>query len=556
MKKNLLLMFMMIVTLSSVSAKEIIGVIEAGTQPSEITGFKVVDNNDILTKAEIVYGGKYDAEKWHLIFYVKQGATAEHIKALAPSFEPSDLKVQYAPDPFSMGFDLYVVGATQLYTYSEFVASKSIDGTIKSEYKDAQGKVVTPEITAFKVTDSDEILTEAVLEYNNEQGGVWNIIYYIKQGATQEQVAALTPSFEPSTLGVVHAGDIMQNGGDLWMVGEMQIWIQKENVSATPIAKITETLNYAFDRNADWVHNYEKNYADPLDWASSNAGAVGASMVNPNIPFPVSKVVEGENTYLELKTVKSGLSEPNVLVPNVLSGSTFFGRFELNMFASLKSTKFGLPLEGGYVTEVSGKFKYESGETFYNNYEAATPNKKDQWSVVAVIYEVANLDEALDGTNIATITDKTIAMGAFVGNEATDWTAFNCPLFLIDAARTMDPAKLYKAAVIFSSSVDGAAYNGAIGSKLSLDDLIISVGATAPGLPPVAIENTNTTTIRIYSADSAIRIEGNDAQEPVQVYSAQGTLIYNGTDSSISNVEKNALYIVKVGQKVTKVLVK
>ena len=421
-------------------------------------------------------------------------------------------------------------------------------------------------LKAVHVADPKGVLSEdkaPTYTYNEKENCV-TYTYYIKQGLSQDDLKTLVPVFdctEDYAWLEAFGGDFSESGssflfynGDYTKNGTSLKVNYEEYSTREPIAKITKTLDYAFDNNSDWVNvaTQTSTYNEPTDWATSNPSGTYTQC------FPVTKELDNQNGYVKLSTLSSGL--PTSL-PNIVSGSMFFGRFSLNIGAPLKSTKFGLPIEGGYITTVGGQFKYKSGDTFYNNHTPAVPNKEDNWSVVVVIYEVASLDETLDGTNIASVTDKTIAMGQLIGAEAADWTSFNCPVYLLDVNKKIESGKLYKAAVVFSSSVDGANYNGCVGSELCLDNLTVTYSTEAPGIDPTSIGNNAMANLSIYPnpATTVINIAGVEAGSAYVIRNIAGATIEQG---ELNNAQVNVaelatgIYFLEIGGKTVKFIKK
>ena len=72
--------------------------------------------------------------------------------------------------------------------------------------------------------------------------------------------------------------------------------------------------------------------------------------------------------------------------------------------------------------------------------------------------------------------DKNIALMARIDNmkETDEWTNFDIP-FLPQNGKTIDPEGLangkYKLAIVFSSSIGGAYFRGAVGSELYIDEV-------------------------------------------------------------------------------------
>ncbi|MFR3331549.1 MAG: PCMD domain-containing protein [Odoribacter splanchnicus] len=161
-------------------------------------------------------------------------------------------------------------------------------------------------------------------------------------------------------------------------------------------------------------------------------------------------------------------------VPKVTAGTIFLGTFDAMaaLGGAMKATKFGIMYEYKPLA-VSGYYQYTPGETYYNKNEV-DPTGLDSCSVAAVLYEVSSdsKNEILDGSNIYT-SDKIVAIGQFAdGKKVTDWTSFK---FDLNYIQSYDPEKLYRFAIIFSSSKEGAAYKGAIGSKMLIDDVEVVV---------------------------------------------------------------------------------
>lgn len=80
----------------------------------------------------------------------------------------------------------------------------------------------------------------------------------------------------------------------------------------------------------------------------------------------------------------------------------------------------------------------------------------------------------LDGTNSLT-SDNIVSMARIQDKKETDtWTRFAIP-FVMKDGKTIDADKLkngkYNISIIMSSSIDGANFNGAVGSNLYVDEM-------------------------------------------------------------------------------------
>ena len=111
-------------------------------------------------------------------------------------------------------------------------------------------------------------------------------------------------------------------------------------------------------------------------------------------------------------------------VPVITSGSLFTGEFKItDLTNTLKSTQFGIPYFQK-PTNVKGYFKYTPGKDYYycpdpkNNAHIASidPDKADECSLCAVLYEVEDYSDFLHGENIYT-SDQIVAIAQqFAGN--------------------------------------------------------------------------------------------------------------------------------------------
>ena len=101
------------------------------------------------------------------------------------------------------------------------------------------------------------------------------------------------------------------------------------------------------------------------------------------------------------------------------------------------------------------------------------PDKTDECSLTAYLYEVDSYDDHLDGTNINN-SDKVILKAAFNGGIQDSFTEKTIN-FESTGKGSFDPAnKKYKIAIVCSSSKEGDAYKGAPESTLWVKSLEIT----------------------------------------------------------------------------------
>ncbi|WP_075557574.1 PCMD domain-containing protein [uncultured Parabacteroides sp.] len=161
------------------------------------------------------------------------------------------------------------------------------------------------------------------------------------------------------------------------------------------------------------------------------------------------------------------------MAPALTSGSLFSGKFELNLFDQLASTKFGIMCDKKPLL-FKGYYKYTPGELYIDatdkNNIVEHPELTDECSIKGVLYEVSSESESLDGHTIGT-SDKIVAVAELEDRTAkAEYTPFSLE-FKFQAGKTYDATKLYKLALICSSSKDGDKFMGAAGSTLIVDEL-------------------------------------------------------------------------------------
>lgn len=212
-------------------------------------------------------------------------------------------------------------------------------------------------------------------------------------------------------------------------------------------------------------------------WSSGNAGF---SLIAGNtLPedFPTAPSEFGKSGYcLKLETKSTGSFGERLKMP-IAAGNLFFGTFKaLNALMNpLKATEFGIPFNHIPIY-LEGHYKYKAGEVYKDKENNVVPDKKDNFDIYAIMYETDETVKFLDGTNSLT-SPNLVAIARFdeADKKETDtWTRFELPFVYLDG-KEIDQEKLknniYNIAIIFSSSIDGALFNGAIGSTLLLDEV-------------------------------------------------------------------------------------
>jgi len=141
----------------------------------------------------------------------------------------------------------------------------------------------------------------------------------------------------------------------------------------------------------------------------------------------------------------------------------------------MKATHFGFPFFY-YPQTIRGFYKYKAGDKFTSN-GAVVEGRQDHCDIYGVLYETDENVDFLDGStsltspNIISLARK--AEGTY-WPETDSWLPFELD-FVPKPGKSIDQEKLqkgiYKLAIVFSSSVDGAKFDGAVGSTLYIDEV-------------------------------------------------------------------------------------
>lgn len=240
-------------------------------------------------------------------------------------------------------------------------------------------------------------------------------------------------------------------------------------------AQVAEKVEMAFNLNDPWAKpNPDNDFENPLNLASSNPALTFLKLLGyaPEDAFAVQK--DGNAAKINTLNTKGGYMF--TVIPAITAGTMFNGDFIVDIANTLNSTKFG-EICTFKPSRFSFEYKYIPGDVYYktvidgqNVSGVEVPNMKDSCSVAAYLYEVTKETEYLTGVNINT-SDKVIAT-AKLGNGSTQANFVQTSADFVYTA-AYDPAKMYKIAIVCSSSANGDQFEGAPGSALWIKTLTI-----------------------------------------------------------------------------------
>lgn len=247
-------------------------------------------------------------------------------------------------------------------------------------------------------------------------------------------------------------------------------------------------ISYHFDKLVTTEEPYHILYEESnssngtweyLQWSSGNPGYKLTFMANSETDYPTVLVDGGyEKKCVKLETRDTG-SFGSMVKMYIAAGNLFIGNFDVGKALSgatgaLKATTFGFQFYKRPVA-LRGYYKYKAGSV-YTDQGKPQEGIKDRFDIYAIMYEADENSFMLDGTNAKT-SDKLVYLAQIKAEDALEtdtWTEFRLS-FETKNGKELDKQKLqngkYKLGIIFSSSVDGDRFKGAVGSTLYIDEV-------------------------------------------------------------------------------------
>lgn len=245
---------------------------------------------------------------------------------------------------------------------------------------------------------------------------------------------------------------------------------------------------YGFENLLDGTNKYDIFTERQLDnegefrfiqWASGNPGFTMTGLGNTRTDYPTVQDNGGVNggKCVKLTTKKTGAFGASFGMP-IAAGNLFIGSFDQAKatFKPLEATKLGFPFKEKPIS-MSGWYKFKSGDVFTDKYSNVIEGKKDKCDIYGILYEVDEKTNLLNGSN--SLTSPNLVLMARISQEdikeTNEWTKFNITFDQVKNGKTFSYNKMkegkYKLSIVLSSSVEGANFNGAVGSTLYVDDI-------------------------------------------------------------------------------------
>lgn len=245
-------------------------------------------------------------------------------------------------------------------------------------------------------------------------------------------------------------------------------------------SKLSTTYNfdhYRIDNKAFYVfYELDENGTPNMDWASGNIGFSFTGVAKTPEDFPTIPHRDGKNgSCIRLQTKSTGTFGAQVNKP-IAAGTTYIGYLDLTEIQNSprNAIKLGFPFEHEPIL-LKGYYKYQPGPV-YTDMDKVMYGTTDNWDAYAIFYETDLETKVLNGINKFTHNNIiSIAQIDTKNQKPTDnWTEFSIP-FIAKSGKKVDMQKLkagkYNLSILFTSSIDGDDFKGAVGSTLYIDEV-------------------------------------------------------------------------------------
>lgn len=347
-----------------------------------------------------------------------------------------------------------------------------ITSCIKSEEPNAEA-----DILSCSVKPDDILIREP--EINNS-----DVLLIVKKGTDLSSITLDFTLTEGATIDPPNGTELDFNSPKTFKVtSEDGKWNKTYKVSITD-ADMSTTYHFEDtimkNKNQPFYIIAEKdiNKNITLEWASGNAGYSLTGVAKNADDYPTTISTNGyKGNCIKLTTKDTGFFGRDYDMP-LAAGNIFIGSFHTNQAIKepLKATLFGRPFDK-YPTRLTGYYKYKRGNDFLvldkeSGKQTIDPNKKDICDIYAVFYETDENFKSLDGSNSLTHPNIVAVARIKDAKETNSWTFFDLE-FDYNKKPNHDKVQAgeYNLAIVFTSSIEGHLFNGALGSTLYIDEV-------------------------------------------------------------------------------------
>lgn len=331
------------------------------------------------------------------------------------------------------------------------------------------------------------------------------VTFSVRKGTDRTAVAPLFQITPGATISPENGStQDFSNGGVTYTVtSEDKAWSRTYTVRVNEVADHSPLYDFenfflepGKERYYIWTDIIKNNPEDEnesgtrlLNWASGNGGfAIVAGNKTPD-KYPTAPLENGYKGHGVCLTTRSTGAAGNILKMPIAAGNLFTGEFIGDMATKkpLEATHFG---SGDFCVitkkplKFSGYYQYTPGAKVTNRKKEVLEGVVDKGDIYAVLFRNTIKDENgedqifyLDGTNVKTSKQiVAIAEAPEINKTEGGWHKFEV---VFNYLAEIDPVILanrgYSLAVVCTSSIEGANFQGAVGSQLLVDELHVLV---------------------------------------------------------------------------------
>ncbi len=343
---------------------------------------------------------------------------------------------------------------------------------------EASVAVEHPEEMFFQTSDS-------LVRINSDES---TIRFSVRRTADLTRLAPRFRITEGATInpesGSMH--DFSQGAVDYTVTSQDGQWSRRYQVLFQPITvTVTDTVKFDFE-HYQLDANYQKFYVwyEPSAegpqqlWATGNGGFFIANQSKPADAYPTVPADGGVDggQCVKLMTLDTGPLGRSTGRP-IAAGNLFLGTFNaaIALKDALHATEMGVPFTQ-QPQKLTGYYKYQPGPEFKDKQQNLV-NRTDSADIYAVLYrnhDAEGRPVVLYGDNV--LTSPLIVSKARIERvePVGEWTPFEIlfqQLGIID--EELLAGRGYNLALVFSASIHGDTFEGAIGSTLFIDQVRI-----------------------------------------------------------------------------------
>lgn len=338
------------------------------------------------------------------------------------------------------------------------------------------------------VDDVEEMFYSATDTLVNVISSETKIVFTMRDGA---DVTALAPHFtitDGATISPANGSvqDFSKGPVTYTVTSQDGKWSRKYTVEFNRIVRyVTEEWkfdfeHFEFDPLYHQFYVWHNTLADGSlgdDWATGNLGFRLSKSTAKADEFPTSVLENGYDGHgVLLITRDTGpLGHSGSNPKPIAAGNMFLGKFNVGkaLFNPMQATEFGIPFTQKPV-KLSGYYQYSPSTPFTDKNFVEHPERIDAGDIYSVLY--INHDRngnaiVLYGDNVLS-SDQIVAVARVKDIKETngEWVQFDVPFeYKKDIDLELLANRGYNLTIVFSSSIEGASFEGAVGSTMKVD---------------------------------------------------------------------------------------